>query len=150
MSQALKYANNEDEFEYRAESFLEAVNKVLMMYVPGGDKKIKMLVGRDTTAEISFGGPITQEAIMDVMAHLSFYKKYFPKTAEAPDAKSPETILNHFRAILAEDREARVADVAPKVVALSKAAGSRGPAESSASGSQGVEVPAVENSDATE
>lgn len=103
----LRSARDEDDFAFRAESLLEAAGNVMCMYMPCAQQKIEMLVGRDTVAEIRFGGPITQEAIMDVMAHLSFYKKYFPKNSGALDCITPETILDRFRAILAEDREAR-------------------------------------------
>ena len=112
MGAALREATDEDDFAVRAEALLECTGKIMCLYMRGGSEKIEMLVGRDTTAEIRFRGPITQEAIMDVMAHLSFYKKYFPKTIDAPDAITPESILANFRAILAEDRAAR--ENAPK------------------------------------
>lgn len=104
---ALREAANEDEFAERAQALLDCTGKIMCLYMPGADTKIEMMVGRDTKAEIRFGGPVTQEAIMDVMAHLSFYKKYFPKTVEEPNCVSPESILTQLRAILAEDRAAR-------------------------------------------
>lgn len=107
MPEAIKYASNEDEFEYRAETFLKAVGDTLLLYVPGANQEIKMLIGRDAQATIKFSGPITQDAIMDVMAHLSFYKKYFPKNEDAPGAHRVESIVQQYRAVLAEDRASR-------------------------------------------
>jgi hypothetical protein len=107
MSSALRDATDENDFSARAEALLECTDKIMSLYIPGANRKIQMLVGRNTTAEIQFGGPITQEAIMDVMAHLSFYKKYFPKTTEDLTCTTPDRIIGHLRAILAEDRAER-------------------------------------------
>ena len=114
MSTALRDARDEDDFAERAASLLEATGKVMCLYIPDRDQKIEMLVGRETKATVSFQGPITQEAISDVLAHLVFYKKYFPKTAQEQSCETPNVILDRFRAILAEDRAARGYKVAPE------------------------------------
>ena len=78
------------------QALVESTMAVLNLYMPGARRQITMCVGRDMEATLSFsGGPITQEVISDVLAHLAFYKKYFPKNAApTPDLDSPEKILN--------------------------------------------------------
>ena len=75
---------------------VESIMNLLALYMPGMSDKITMCVGRDMEATVTFsGGPITQTVIEDTMAHLAFYKKYFPKTNEpTPYLDSPEKILD--------------------------------------------------------
>lgn len=84
-------------------AFVCAVTNLLEMYMPG-KQRITMLVGRAAEAELSFtGGPVTREMIDDVIAHLAFYKKYFPKESEG-GAVSAETVVRSLEAVLAEHR----------------------------------------------
>lgn len=77
-----------------ARALVESIIKVLTLYMRS--ESIEMLVGRNLTATLSFrGGPITRDAIEDVMAHLMFYKKYFAKEGEISlKLDTPEKILD--------------------------------------------------------
>jgi hypothetical protein len=76
----------------------DSIIKLLMLYMPGQNQVIEFLVGRDVKASLKFsGGPITQEVISDTLAHLSFYKKYFPKDGvKSPAIDTPEKILSEL------------------------------------------------------
>lgn len=76
-------------------AIVDATIKMVGLYIPG-TYEISMLVGRNCRATLKIeGGPITRDVIEDTMAHLSFYKKYFPKDASDDNAlDSPEKILN--------------------------------------------------------
>lgn len=79
-------------------AMVDSTIKLLMLYFPDRDQ-IEMQVGRATKATVKFeGGPITQEVIADTMAHLAFYKKYYPKdaaqNATTMELDSPEKILD--------------------------------------------------------
>lgn len=84
-----------------------SVMKLLALYMPGATK-IEMMVGRNCTATLTIqGGPITREVIEDTLAHLAFYKKYFPKDAGSDAAlSSPEKILEATAAIWEQHRNA--------------------------------------------
>jgi hypothetical protein len=66
-----------------------------------------MMVGRNMKAKLTFtGGPITREAIEDTLAHLAFYKKYFPKHGEADgQLDSADKILEALAAMWKSHRE---------------------------------------------
>lgn len=87
--------------------FFDSTKNLLMLYMKG-TQRIEMMVGVNTKAvlEIS-GGPITKETIEDVLAHLAFYKRYFPKAGEASsELDSPEKIITAMRAAWDEHVEA--------------------------------------------
>jgi len=86
---------------------VDASLKMMSLYMPGVDE-IQMLVGRNVTATIKFvGSPITREVIEDTLAHLAFYKKYFPKEPHDDAAlNTPEKIIAALNATFAEHRAA--------------------------------------------
>lgn len=94
-------------------AIVDSIIKLLMNYM-GGQDTIQMLVGRNVTAELKFsGGPITQEVIADTLAHLAFYKKYFPKDADGDGRlDTPEKILGAL-ATQWEDHRAALAKQTP-------------------------------------
>lgn len=85
---------------------VDTTMKLLVSYMPGRET-IEMLVGRNVKATIKFeGGPITREVIEDTLAHLAFYKKYFPKdAAETGKVDSPEKFLDAMVAAWEVHRE---------------------------------------------
>lgn len=87
--------------------FFDSTKNLLMLYMKG-TQKIEMMVGVNTKAVLEItGGPITKETIEDVLAHLAFYKRYFPKAGEASsELDSPEKIVNAMKAAWAEHAEA--------------------------------------------
>lgn len=92
-------------------AFVDATMALLDSYMPG-TCEITMMVGRNIEATLTIqGGPLTRDVLEDVMAHLAFYKKYFPKSGEA-DARltSPEQIICALEARWKEHREAITAD----------------------------------------
>jgi hypothetical protein len=96
--------------------FFDATMGLLGTYMPG-TTKIEMLVGRNVTAELKIvGGPITREVIEDTMAHLAFYKKYFPKDGEDDGhLDSPEKIIKAMTSAWAEHRAAIDQSVAEQI-----------------------------------
>lgn len=88
--------------------FADSLTKCLMLYM--GSDEIEMLVGTNVKAKIKFeGGPITKEVIEDTLAHLAFYKKYFPKSGEDTGRlDTPEKIVNAL-ALVYEDHRREVA-----------------------------------------
>lgn len=62
---------------------IECVQNLLMLYVPKNGQSnnaIAIKVGAETTVTISISaGSFSKEIIEDTMAHLAFYKKYYPK-----------------------------------------------------------------------
>lgn len=93
-----------DDAEAKQEKLVQSMMGVLNMYLALGDNTIKVLLGKNVTAEVKFHGPISQEAISDLLAHLAFYKKYFPKNEADPDCLTADKLIHQFREILADDR----------------------------------------------
>jgi len=90
--------------------FVEATKNLLEVYLANRDSQSigPVMVGAQETATISIdGGPITKEVIDDLLSHLVFYKKYFPKQADLV-GRDPNTIqiivdnaLSELRAMMA-------------------------------------------------
>ena len=57
--------------------------------IPSGDKELRFNISRETEAEVTFRGPVTQEAIEKLAALLELQKDTFPTKAEL-DAQAPE------------------------------------------------------------
>lgn len=86
--------------------FNESVMKLLGIYMPG-TCEIEMMVGRNVKAKLTIqGGPLTRDVIEDTMAHLAFYKKYFPEEAGGDGRlTSPEQIIEAMGQCLASHME---------------------------------------------
>lgn len=93
-----------------ARAFVTALENLLMLYMPG-TQNIEMMVGRNCIAKLNItGGPITQETLSDVMAHLGFYRKYFPKNESDPQPpmSTPQGIIDRLAEEWAKHRAASV------------------------------------------
>lgn len=88
---------------------VEATMKLLTMYMPRANS-IEMMVGRNIKATLKIdGGPMTRDVLEDTMAHLAFYKKYYPKAGDpSPELDSPEKILAALAAIWENHRAQNV------------------------------------------
>lgn len=94
-----------DQLPLDVRAIVDSVTKLVGLYIPG-TTSIEMQVGRNIKAILKIeGGPITREVIEDTLAHLAFYKKYFPKNGETDGTlDTPEKILTALAAIWAEHR----------------------------------------------
>lgn len=75
-------------------AIVDSTMKLIGLYIPG-TYELEMLVGRNVKATLKIeGGCLSREVIEDILAHLAFYKKYFPKDATDDRAlDTPEKIL---------------------------------------------------------
>ena len=95
-----------DQLPADVRQLIDSTLKCMSLYMTGTDQ-LQMLVGRNVTATIKFsGGPITKEVISDTMAHLAFYKKYFPKEGDTDGRlDTAEKILGAMAAAWADHRD---------------------------------------------
>lgn len=108
LNDALKEIERVKEAETeRRDVLVQHLMGVLNMYLACGEGTISVLAGRNIKVDIKFHGPITGEVISDVMAHLGFYRKYFPKDESAADCLTAEKLIEQFRRVLAEADAAR-------------------------------------------
>jgi len=94
-------------------AFVDSTMSLLALYMPG-TCELEMMVGRNCKARLRIeGGPLSREVLDDTIAHLAFYKKYFPKNENdetrltSPDkiVAALSGILDHHRAELSKNSE---------------------------------------------